>query len=90
LIDELDLKAEVTPLNSVERATKKEADECLANLHRAEETKCAQRAKVKHIQEGVSNMKTFHLIANGNHRKKWIFQLEQNEGTIVGQENLHN
>ena len=28
------------------------------------------------------------MIANGKHHKKTIFQLEQDEGTIVGQENL--
>ena len=28
------------------------------------------------------------MIANGKHRKKRIFQLEQEEGTILGQENL--
>jgi hypothetical protein len=28
------------------------------------------------------------LIANGKHRKKRIFQLEQDEGTIVGDHNL--
>ena len=28
------------------------------------------------------------LIANGKHRKKKFFQLEQEEGTIIGQENL--
>ena len=28
------------------------------------------------------------MIANGKHRKKRIFQLEQDEGTILGQENL--
>jgi hypothetical protein len=42
LFDELDLKVEVTPLNVVERASKKEPDECLANLRRAEETQRAQ------------------------------------------------
>ena len=55
---------------------------------REEESKWAQRAKVKHIQEGGNNTKYFHLIANGKHRKKKIFQLEQEEGTIVGDENL--
>jgi hypothetical protein len=40
------------------------------------------------IQEGGDNKKYFHLIASGKHRKKRIFQLEQDEGTIVGQENL--
>ena len=33
-------------------------------------------------------MRYFHLIANGKHRKKRIFQLEQDEGTILGQTNL--
>ena len=33
-------------------------------------------------------MKYFHLIANGKHRKRKIFQLEQDEGTIVGEANL--
>ena len=28
------------------------------------------------------------MIANGKHRKKRIIQLEQDEGTIVGHENL--
>jgi hypothetical protein len=28
------------------------------------------------------------MIANGKHRKKKIFQLEQDEGMILGQENL--
>jgi hypothetical protein len=43
---------------------------------------------VKHIQEGGNNTKYFHLITNGKHRKKRIFQLEQDEGTIIGQVNL--
>jgi hypothetical protein len=57
-------------------------------LRRDEESKWAQRAKVKHIQEGGNNMKYFHLIAYGKYRKKKIFQLEQQEGTIVGEDNL--
>jgi hypothetical protein len=52
------------------------------------ETKWAQRAKVKHVQEGGSNTKYFHLVANGKHRRKKIFQLEQDEGVIIGQDNL--
>jgi hypothetical protein len=66
----------------------KQAHERLNKLRRDEEQKWAQRAKVKHVQEGGSNTKYFHLIANGKHRKKRIFQLEQEEGTIVGNENL--
>jgi hypothetical protein len=57
-------------------------------LRHDEETKWAQRANVKYIQEGGNNTKYFHLIANGKHRKKKIFKLEQDEGTIVGDENL--
>jgi mannosylglycoprotein endo-beta-mannosidase len=60
----------------------------LAQLRRDEETKWAQQAKVKHIQEGGNNTKYFHLIANGKHRRKKILQLEQREGTIVGQNSL--
>jgi hypothetical protein len=40
------------------------------------------------VQEGGNNTRYFHLIANGKHRKKNNFQLEQDEGTIVGQANL--
>jgi hypothetical protein len=64
------------------------ANDELAILRREEEAKWAQRAKVKHIQEGGDNTKYFHLVASGKHRRKKFFQLEQDEGTIVGQENL--
>ena len=75
LIDELDIKAETSPLSVAEKVAKKEADECIARLRRDEEAKWAQRAKVKHIQEGGDNTRYFHLIANGKHRKKHIFQI---------------
>ena len=67
---------------------KREAEDKLFQLRRDEESKWAQRAKVKYIQEGGSNTRYFHIIANGKHKKKKILQLEQEEGTIVGQENL--
>jgi hypothetical protein len=41
-----------------------EANEELAKLRRDEESKWAQRAKVKHVQKGGNNTKYFHLIAN--------------------------
>ena len=50
--------------------------------------KWALRAKVRKIVQGDDNTQFFHLIANGKHRKKRIFQLEQDEGTILGQKNL--
>ena len=73
IIDELDIKAENNPLSAAERAKLRDANENIGKLRRAEETKWAQRAKVKHIQEGGNNTKYFHLIANGKHRKKKIF-----------------
>jgi hypothetical protein len=60
----------------------------ILKLRREEESKWTQRAKVKHVQEDGNNTKYFHHVANGKHRKKKIFQLEQDEGTIVGDENL--
>jgi hypothetical protein len=83
IIDYLDKKAEIMLLSDSERANK-----ALASLHRDEESKWAQRAKIEHIQEGGNNTRYFHLVANGKHRRKNIFQLEQDEGTIIGQENV--
>jgi hypothetical protein len=76
IIDVLDIKSETMPLSAAERATKKQADEGLAKLRRDEESKWAQRAKVRHVQEGGNNTRYFHLIAKGKHCKKEIFQLE--------------
>ena len=39
--------------------------------------------KLNYIQEGGNSMRYFHLIVNGKHRNKIIFQLEQDEGTVV-------
>jgi hypothetical protein len=60
----------------------------MAKLRRDKETKLAQRAKVKHVEEEANNTKYFHLVSNGKHGKKKIFQVEQDEGIIVGQDNL--
>jgi hypothetical protein len=54
-------------------------NEQIDKLRRDEESKWAQCAKVKHVQEGGNNTKYFHLIANGKHRRKKIFQLEQDK-----------
>jgi hypothetical protein len=69
LIDELDLKAELTP------------------LRRDEETKWAQSLKLNIFKKGRI-IRIIFTYCYGKHRKKKIFQLDQNEGTIVGQENL--
>ena len=48
----------------------------------------ALRAKVRQVVEGHENTQFVHMIAIEKHRKKKTFQLEQDEGTIVGQEGL--
>jgi hypothetical protein len=73
LIDFLDIKAETCPLTERERLDLKQANDQLNKIRRDEEIKWAQRAKVKHIQEGGNNTKHFHLIPNGKHRKKKYF-----------------
>jgi hypothetical protein len=89
IIDYLDKKSETIALTDSEREALKNANDEIATLRRVEESKWAQRAKVKYIQERGSNTRYFHLIANRKHRrKKHIMQLEQDEGTIIGQENL--
>ena len=62
IIDELDLKAENHPLNKDERDALKKANEDVTKLRRDEETKWAQRAKVKHVQKGGNNTKYFGKI----------------------------
>jgi hypothetical protein len=46
------------------------------------------KSKGKTYTRGWGYTKYFHLIANGKHQRKKIFQLEQEEGTIIGQYNL--
>jgi hypothetical protein len=70
IIDDLDLKAEVSPLSAAERNILRMANDDIAKLRRDEETKWAQRAKIKNVQQGGNNTKYFHLIANGRHRRK--------------------
>jgi hypothetical protein len=72
IIDELDIKSKTVPLDVVESAAIKEVDERLAKLRIDEESKWAQRAKVKHVQQGGNNTKYFHLVANEKNRKKMI------------------
>ena len=88
LIQTLDLKAESTILQPAELQVKTEAEKRLKGLLREEELKWALRAKVRKVVQGDANTQFFHLIANGKHRKKRIFKLEQDEGTILGQDNL--
>ena len=57
---------------------------------REEELYWLQRSKVTKLLQGDDNTKYFQLMANGRHRKTRISQLEQEEGIIVGHDNLKN
>ena len=60
----------------------------LSGLLREEELYWFQRSKATRLLQGDANTRFFQLVANGRHRKTRIFQLEQDEGTIVGHDNL--
>ena len=64
-MDELDKKAETTPLDGNELNLKHALNNRLAELLREEEVKWYQRAKVKDLLEGDANTKYFQLVASG-------------------------
>nr|ABA98398.1 retrotransposon protein, putative, unclassified [Oryza sativa Japonica Group] len=84
-VDELDIAVEVRVLTEVERDQLTQARDRLVMLLREEETKWFQRAKTSDVRLGDNNTKYFQMVANGKHRKKRIFYLEQDEGKIEGQ-----
>lgn len=55
---------------------------------REEEIYWIQRSKATTLLKGDNNTKFFHLLASGRNRKTKITQLEQEEGIIIGQNNL--
>jgi hypothetical protein len=60
----------------------------LSQLLREEKIKWYQRSKAKHLLEGDANIKYFHLLANGRHMKTRIFQLQDGENIISGEDEL--
>ena len=60
----------------------------MAGILREEEIKWYQRSKAQFILEGDSNTRYFHSLANGRHRKKLIYSLNQDEGMIEGHDQL--
>jgi hypothetical protein len=88
LIDEIEALAETRSLSPHEIESKSQYNAQLAFMLREEELKWYQRSKVQFILEGDSNTRYFHSVANGRHRKKLIHSLVQDEGTIVGHEQL--
>jgi len=43
---------------------------------------------VKTLLEGDNNTRFFHLVANGKHRKQYIYKLENDQGVVVGDDQL--
>jgi predicted transcriptional regulator len=66
IIDVLGKRVETTFLSDVERHILRNANEELAKLRRHEKTNWAERAKVKHVQEGatIPNISILLLIGN--------------------------
>ena len=60
----------------------------LTRLLREEEIKYYQLAKAKDVLLGDNNTRYFHMIANGEYRKKRIFSLENGDTKIEGLANL--
>mgnify|MGYP007126471105 FL=1 len=67
---------------------KNQSNEQIARLLREEEIKWYQRSGAQFILEGDNNTRYFQMVANGWHRKKCIFSLQQDEGWIEGQAEL--
>jgi hypothetical protein len=62
--------------------------ERLVTLLREEEIKWYERVKVQNLLQGDDNTRFFHLIASNKRRKQRIFILEQEDGIIVGDNEL--
>jgi hypothetical protein len=75
VIDDLEALAKVRPLSTQEIELKSQSNAQIAGLLREEELKWYQRSKAQFILEGDSNMRYFHGVANGRHRKKCIHSL---------------
>jgi hypothetical protein len=86
--EELDKKAESQLLSQHEWDLRKCIKDRLAQLLREEELRWFQRAKTNKILKGDNNTKYFQMVANGKRRKTRIFRLEQEEGTLEGEDQL--
>lgn len=89
-LDLLDRKYEVTLLSTQELEYKSCLTSELTKLLREEELCWLQRSKATKLLKGDDNTKYFQMLANGRHRKTRIYQLEQDEGVIIGNDNLKN
>jgi hypothetical protein len=85
---QLDKKAETSILSDNEINMKHYIKERLVTLLREEEIKWYERAKVQNLLQGNDNTRFFHLIASNKRQKQCIFRLEQEDGIIVGDNEL--
>jgi hypothetical protein len=76
------------PLSPREIELKSQSNAEIARLLEEEELKWYQWSKSQFILEVDANIRYFHSVANGKHRKKRIHTLIQDEGIIEGQEQL--
>jgi len=86
----LDTTTENKLLTDGEREQLETARGNMAKLLREEELKFYQRAKATDVLPGDNNTRYFQMIANGKHRKKRIFSLDNDGVKIEGQNNLKN
>ena len=80
----------MAPLSDQKINYKHYLKERLVLLLREEEIKWYERAKVKTLLEGDDNTRFFHLVANGKHRKQHIYKLENDQGAVIGDDQLKN
>jgi len=88
LLEKLDNKADITSLSDLEVNFKHYLNGRLVLLLREEEIKWYERAKMKTLLEGDDNTRFFHLVANGKHRKQHIYKLENDQGIVIGDDQL--
>ena len=89
-IDVLDRKAETILLSPQEVELRHHLKGQFTKLLREEEIYWFQQSKATKLLQGNDNTKYFHMVADSRHRKTKNVQLEQEEGTIVGDDNLKN
>jgi hypothetical protein len=87
-LDALDFKAETSLLSWHELEFKHCLSTELSKMQKEEELYWLQCSKATKLTQGDNDTKYYHLIVNGRHRKTRIIQLEQDEGLIVGENNL--
>jgi hypothetical protein len=87
-LDFLDRKEKTNVISLQEAEYKSCLHAKLTKFLRGEELYWLQRSKATRLVHDDDNTKYFQLLANGRYRKTGIYQLEQEEGVIVGEENL--